>query len=133
MTADKLWHGNGGKVILELHGSNLVKFERARDRLRIMGGMGHGLDESMLQEAISLGANMMFINEDHRSFVWQANLQEVLAKSRIRTIGNIRRRCFDLRHFDLVEGIAPAWYPKRNLETSETQAEQLSLFAGASS
>ena len=130
MSASKRWYGNGGRVVLELHGSSLVKHERSKDRLRIMQCMGHGVDESSLQEALRLGATEIFINEDNRRLVWAADLKEILPKSQIRAIAGIRRRCFDLRRFEIVEGIAPAWYPKRNQEASK--AEQLSLFEGVS-
>ena len=115
---------------MELHGSKLVKHERSKDRLRIMQLMGHGVDESSLQEALRLSATEIYINEDNRRLVWAADLKEILPKSQIKVIAGIRRRCFDLRQFEIVEGIAPAWYPKRNQETSE--AEQLSLFEGVS-
>ena len=130
MSASKRWYGNGGRVVLELHGSALVKHEQSRYRLRIMQCMGHAIDEATLQEALRLGATEIFINEDNRRLVWAADLKEILGKSQIKVIAGIRRRCFDLRQFELVEGIAPAWYPKRNQETSE--AEQLSLFEGVS-
>ena len=130
MSASKRWHGNGGRVVMELHGSALVKHERSKDRLRIMQCMGHAIDEATLQEALRLGATEIFINEDNRRLVWVADLKEILVKSPIKAIAGIRRRCFDLRQFEIVEGIAPAWYPKRNQETSE--AEQLSLFEGVS-
>ncbi len=130
MSASKRWCGNGGRVVLELHGSALVKHEKAKDRLRIMQFMGHAIDEATLQEALRLGATEIFINEDNRRLVWAADLKEILGKSQIKVIAGIRRRCFDLRLFTVVEGIAPAWYPKRNQETSE--AEQLSLFEGVS-
>ena len=130
MSASKRWYGNGGRVVLELHGSALVKHEKAKDRLRIMQYMGHAIDEATLQEALRLGATEIFINEDSRRLVWVADLKEILPKSQIRVIAGIRRRCFDLRRFEIVEGIAPAWYPKRNQEASK--AEQLSLFEGVS-
>ena len=130
MSASKRWYGNGGRVVLELHGSKLVKHERSKDRLRIMQCMGHGVDESSLQEALRLSATEIYINEDNRRLVWAADLKEILPKSQIKVIAGIRRRCFDLRQFKLVEGIAPAWYPRRNQEASK--AEQLSLFAGVS-
>lgn len=130
MSASKRWHGNGGRVVMELHGSALVKHERSKDRLRIMQCMGHAIDEATLQEALRLGATEIFINEDSRRLVWAADLKEILPKSQIRAIAGIRRRCFDLRQFEIVEGIAPAWYPKRNHEASE--AEQLNLFEGVS-
>ena len=114
---------------MELHGSAVVKHERSKDRLRIMQLMGHGVDESSLQEALRLGATEIFINEDNRRLVWVADLKEILVKSPIKAIAGIRRRCFDLRQFELVEGIAPAWYPRQQ-KTSE--AEQLSLFGGVS-
>ena len=129
MSASKRWYGNGGRVVLELHGSKLVKHERSKDRLRIMQCMGHGVDESSLQEALRLGATEIYFNEDNRRLVWAADLKEILGKSQIKVIAGIRRRCFDLRQFDLVEGIAPAWYPRQQ-KTSE--AEQLSLFEGVS-
>ena len=129
MSASKRWYGNGGRVVLELHGTALVKHEKAKDRLRIMQLMGHGVDESSLQEALRLGATEIFINEDNRRLVWVADLKEILPKSQIKVIAGIRRRCFDLRQFELVEGIAPAWYPRQQ-KTSE--AEQLSLFGGVS-
>jgi len=130
MSASKRWFGNGGRVVLELHGSALVKHEQSRYRLRIMQCMGHAIDEATLQEALRLDATELYFNEDNRRLVWAADLKEILPKSQIKTIAGIRRRCFDLRQFDLVEGIAPAWYPKRNQETSE--AEQLNLFKGVS-
>jgi hypothetical protein len=130
MSASKQWYGNGGRVVLELHGAALVKRERSKDRLRIMQCMGHAIDEATLQEALRLGATEIFINEDNRRLVWVADLKEILPKSQIKVIAGIRRRCFDLRRFELVEGIAPAWYPKQNQEAS--QAEQLSLFEGVS-
>ena len=130
MSASKRWYGNGGRVVLELHGSALVKRERSKDRLRIMQCMGHGVDESSLQEALRLGATEIYFNEDNRRLVWAADLKEILPKSQIKVIAGIRRRCFDLRQFEIVEGIAPAWYPKRNHEASE--AEQLNLFEGVS-
>ena len=129
MSASKRWYGNGGRVVLELHGSALVKHERSKDRLRIMQFMGHGVDESSLQEALRLGATEIYFNEDNRRLVWAADLKEILPKSQIKVIAGIRRRCFDLRQFELVEGIAPAWYPRQQ-KTSE--AEQLSLFEGVS-
>lgn len=115
---------------MELHGSALVKHEQSKYRLRIMQCMGHAIDEATLQEALRLGATEIFINEDNRRLVWAADLKEILGKSQIKVIAGIRRRCFDLRHFELVEGLAPAWYPKRNQEASEAEAEQLSLFEG---
>ena len=130
MSASKRWYGNGGRVVLELHGSALVKHEQSRYRLRIMQCMGHAIDEATLQEALRLGATEIFINEDNRRLVWVADLKEILPKSQIRAIAGIRRRCFDLRQFEIVEGIAPAWYPKRNQEASK--AEQVSLFGGVS-
>ena len=130
MSASKRWYGNGGRVVLELHGSALVKHEQSRYRLRIMQCMGHAIDEATLQEALRLGATEIFINEDNRRLVWAADLKEILPKSQIRAIAGIRRRCFDLRQFEIVEGIAPAWYPKRNQEASK--AEQVSLFGGVS-
>jgi hypothetical protein len=130
MSASKRWYGNGGRVVLELHGSALVKHERSKDRLRIMQYMGHAIDEATLQEALRLGATELYFNEDNRRLVWAADLKEILPKSQIKVIAGIRRRCFDLRRFEIVEGIAPAWYPKRNQEASK--AEQLSLFEGVS-
>lgn len=115
---------------MELHGSALVKHERSKDRLRIMQYMGHAIDEATIQEALRLGATEIYFNEDSRRLVWAADLKEILVKSPIKTIAGVRRRCFDLRLFTVVEGIAPAWYPKRNQETSE--AEQLNLFEGVS-
>ena len=130
MSASKRWHGNGGRVVMELHGSALVKHERSKDRLRIMQCMGHAIDEATLQEALRLGATELYFNEDNRRLVWVADLKEILVKSPIKAIAGIRRRCFDLRQFEIVEGIAPAWYPKRNQEASK--AEQVSLFGGVS-
>ena len=129
MSASKRWYGNGGRVVLELHESAIVKHERSKDRLRIMQCMGHGVDESSLQEALRLGATEIYFNEDNRRLVWAADLKEILPKSQIKVIAGIRRRCFDLRRFKIVEGIAPAWYPRQQ-KTSE--AEQLNLFEGVS-
>jgi hypothetical protein len=42
--------------VLELRGEALIKHERSKDRLRVLGGKGHAIDESMLQEALRLGA-----------------------------------------------------------------------------
>jgi hypothetical protein len=102
----KQWDGNRGKIVLELRGEVLVKHERSKDRLRVLGGKGHAVDESMIQEALLLGAKEIYINEDSRRLVWRADL--LGTKPDVRTIARIRRRCFDLRLFELVEGVERA-------------------------
>lgn len=131
MSARKHWYGNRGKIVLELHGDALVKHERSKDRLRVLGEKGHAVDEAMFQEALSLGAKEIFINEDSRRLVWRAKLADI--RPDVRTIAGIRRRCFDLRYFELVEGLsnAPEWYinrPRTEEPTKKPQSAQLGLF-----
>lgn len=131
MTARKHWYGNRGKIVLELHGDALVKHERSKDRLRVLGEKGHAVDEAMFQEALSLGAKEIFINEDSRRLVWRANLADI--RPDVRTIAGIRRRCFNLCFFELVEGIehAPEWYinrPRTEEKAIEPPQEQGLLF-----
>ena len=131
MTARKHWYGNRGKIVLELHGENLVKHERSKDRLRVLGEKGHAIDESMYQEAVSLGARELFINEDSRRLVWRAKLADI--RPDVRTIAGVRRRCFDLRLFELVEGVenAPEWYinrPRTEEPRKRPEPAQLGLF-----
>ena len=131
MTARKHWYGNHGKIVLELHGGALVKHEHSKDRLRVLGEKGHAIDEQMYQEALSLGAKEIFINEDSRRLVWRAKLADI--RPDVRTIAGVRRRCFDLRNFDLVEGIehAPEWYvnrPREERKQKEPPREQGLLF-----
>ncbi|WP_029165549.1 MULTISPECIES: hypothetical protein [Aminiphilus] len=123
----KRWYGNRGKIVLELRGEALIKHERSKDRLRVLGGKGHAIDESMLQEALRLGAKVLYINEDSRRLVWRADLRDI--KPDVRTIAGIRRRCFDLRFFELVEGVEHApewWYVKR--PPKRLEPAQLGLF-----
>lgn len=129
----KQWHGNG-KVVLQLFDNgNLVKFEKAKDRLRVLSGMGHGIDEAMIREALFLGAKTLFISEDSQKIVWRAELEEVMPISQVRTICGIRRRCFDLRLFTIVKGIedAPNWYVSRPAAKPkpEPKGEQMTMFA----
>jgi hypothetical protein len=130
MTAVKQWRGNHGRIVLELYGDALVKHERSKDRLRVLGETGHAIDEQMYREAVSLGARELFINEDSRRLVWRAKLADI--KPDVRTIAGVRRRCFDLRNFDLVEGVedAPGWYQFRPREEKpiEPPREQGLLF-----
>lgn len=131
MTARKHWYGNHGRIVLELHGNALVKHERSKDRLRVLGDKGHAVDESMIQEAISLGAKEIFINEDSRRLVWRAKLADI--RPDVRTIAGVRRRCFNLCFFELVEGIehAPEWYvnrPREEQKQKEPPREQGLLF-----
>ncbi len=130
MTARKHWYGNHGRIVLELHGGALVKHEHSKDRLRVLGEKGHAIDEQMYQEALSLGARELFINEDSRRLVWRADIADLPRD--VRTIAGVRRRCFDLRNFDLVEGVedAPGWYQFRPREEKpiEPPREQGLLF-----
>ena len=131
MTARKHWYGNHGKIVLELHGENLVKHERSKDRLRVLGEAGHAVDECMIQEALSLGAKEIFINEDSRRLVWRAKLADI--RPDVRTIAGVRRRCFNLCFFELVEGVenAPEWYinrPREEQKQKEPPREQGLLF-----
>ena len=131
MTARKHWYGNRGKIVLELHGDALVKHEKSKDRLRVLGDKGHAVDESMIQEALSLGAKEIFINEDSRRLVWRAKLADI--KPDVRTIAGVRRRCFNLCFFELVEGVenAPEWYvnrPRTEEPRKQPQSSQLGLF-----
>ena len=131
MSARKHWYGNRGKIVLELHGDALVKHEKSKDRLHVLGDKGHAVDEYMMQEALSLGAKEIFINEDSRRLVWRAKLADI--KPDVRTIAGVRRRCFNLCFFELVEGIenAPEWYvnrPRTEEPTKKPQSSQLGLF-----
>jgi len=131
MTARKHWYGNHGKIVLELHGENLVKHEKSKDRLRVLGEKGHAIDEQMYQEALSLGARELFINEDSRRLVWRADIADLPRD--VRTIAGVRRRCFNLCFFELVEGIehAPEWYvnrPREEQKQKEPPREQGLLF-----
>jgi len=131
MTARKHWYGNRGKIVLELHGDALVKHEKSKDRLRVLSEKGHAVDECMIQEALSLGAKEIYINEDSRRLVWRAKLADIIPD--VRTIAGIRRRCFDLCLFELVEGIenAPEWYihrPRTEEPPKKPQSSQLGLF-----
>ena len=130
----KVWHGNHGKVVLQLFDNgSLVKHEKSVHRLTSLGGMGHGIDAYMVDEAISLGAKSLYISEDGQRIVWEAELEKVMPLSVIKNICGIRRRCFDLRHFSIVKGIenAPSWYINRPVEKpkpEQPKVEQLSLF-----
>ena len=131
MTARKHWYGNRGKIVLELHGGALVKHEHSKDRLRVLGEKGHAIDEQMYQEALSLGARELFINEDSRRLVWRADIADLPRD--VRTIAGVRRRCFNLCFFELVEGIehAPEWYvnrPREEQKQKEPPREQGVLF-----
>ncbi len=131
MTARKHWYGNHGRIVLELHGENLVKHEKSKDRLRVLGEKGHAIDESMYQEAVSLGARELFINEDSRRLVWRADIADLPRD--VRTIAGVRRRCFNLCFFELVEGVerAPEWYvnrPREEQKQKEPPREQGVLF-----
>ena len=129
----KHWYGNG-KVVLQLFDNgSLVKFEKAKDRLTTLGGMGHAIDIDMMEEAVALGAKTFYISEDGQRIVWEAELERVMPLSVIKNICGIRRRCFDLRHFSIVKGIesAPSWYINRPVEKpkpEQPKVEQLSLF-----
>ncbi len=133
MKAIKHWYGNG-KIVLELHDNGaLVKHERSKDRLRILGGMAHAIDADMVDEAIALGAETLFISEDGQKIVWEAGLSEVMPLSTIKNIRGIRRRCFDLRNFSIAKGIenAPSWYLFKAAEKEpkpEPKSEQLVMF-----
>ena len=131
MTARKHWYGNRVKIVLELHGDALVKHERSKDRLRVLGEKGHAIDEQMYQEAISLGAKEIFINEDSRRLVWRADIADLPRD--VRTIAGVRRRCFNLCFFELVEGVenAPTWYvnrPRTEEPPKRPEPAQLGLF-----
>ena len=131
MTARKHWYGNHGRIVLELYGDALVKHERSKDRLHVLADRGHAVDECMIQEALSLGAKEIFINEDSRRLVWRADIADLPRD--VRTIAGVRRRCFNLCFFELVEGIehAPEWYinrPRTEEPTKKPQSAQLGLF-----
>ena len=141
MTAVRTWVGNRGRVVLTLHaGGLLVKSEKSVDRLHVLGDRGHGIDVSMIAEALSLGAKTLEIEEDGGAYVWCAELAPLLAKSKVVTLAGVRRWALLLTEFDLVKGEAPGWYidaqaRKKIAERREADAgnEQLSLFDGATS
>lgn len=136
MTAVRSWTGNHGRVVLTLHSDGrLVKSEKSRDRLNVLSGRGHAIDCSMIAEALSLGAATLEIREDGGAYVWCAELEPLIGKSKVLTLAGVRRWAFYLSDFDLVRGVAPDWYieaqaKKRCAERREAVAgnEQLSLF-----
>ena len=139
MTAARTWVGNRGKIVLTLHaGGLLVKSEKAVDRLHVLGDRGHGIDVSMLDEALKAGARTLEIREDGGAYVWCAELAPLLAKSKVVTLAGVRRWALYLEYFDLVEGVEPDWYAeaqakKRCAERREAGAGnvQMSLFDDA--
>ena len=89
----------------------------------------------MIAEALSLGAETLEIREDGGAYVWRAELEPLIGRSKVVTLAGVRRWAFYLEHFDLVRGVAPDWYieaqaKKRFAERREAVAgnEQLPLF-----
>ena len=136
MTDLRQWTGNHGLAVLTLHADGkLVKVEKSRDRLHVLGDRGHAVDCSMIAEALSLGAETLEIREDGGAYVWRSELAPLIGKSKVVTLAGVRRWAFYLEHFDLVRGVAPDWYieaqaKKRFAERREAVAgnEQLPLF-----
>ena len=131
------WTGNHGRVVLTLHsGGRLVKSEKSRDRLHVLGDRGHAIDCPMIDEALSLGAKTLEIEEDGGAYVWRAELAPLLAKSKTAKLAGVRRWALYLEYFDLVKGEAPDWYidaqaRKKIAERRESAGagnEQLPLF-----
>ena len=137
MTDLRQWTGNHGLAVLTLHADGkLVKVEKSRDRLHVLGDRGHAIDCSMIAEALSLGAATLEIREDGGAYVWKADIEPLIGKSKVLTLAGVRRWAFLLTEFDLVKGIAPDWYieaqaKKRCAERRESAGagnEQLPLF-----
>ena len=133
------WTGNHGRVVLTLHaGGLLVKSEKAVDRLHVLGDRGHGIDVSMIDEALKAGAKTLEIREDGGAYVWKADIEPLIGRSKVVVLAGVRRWALYLEYFDLVKGEAPGWYidaqaRKKIAERREADAgnEQLSLFDGA--
>ena len=134
MTDLRQWTGNHGLAVLTLHADGkLVKVEKSRDRLHVLGDRGHAIDCSMIAEALSLGAETLEIREDGGAYVWRSELAPLIGKSKVVTLAGVRRWAFYLEHFDLVRGVAPDWYieaqeRKRYSERRENGSMQMSLF-----
>jgi hypothetical protein len=135
MTAIKHWRNDRGVVVLTLHDNgSLVKFEKAKDRLRAMSYMGHAVDKDAFDEGVELGATTLWISEDGGRIVWEGKIEDVLSRSRIITIYGTARRAFDLRYFKINQGLenAPSWYTEAARPApavkEEPKQEQLGLF-----
>ena len=134
MTILRQWTGNHGRIVLTLHaGGLLVKSEKSCDRLHVTGDRGHGIDVSMIAEAIEAGAKTLEIREDAETLVWRAEIAPLLAKSRVMTLAGVKRWALYLEHFDLVKGDAPDWYAeakarKQYAERRDSENVQLPLF-----
>ena len=135
MTAVKHWRNDRGVVVLTLHDNgSLVKFEKAKDRLRAMSNMGHAVDKDAFDEGVELGAKTLWISEDGGRIVWEGKIEEILPYSRIIHIYGTARRAFDLRYFKINQGLenAPTWYTEAARPTpsvkEEPKQEQLGLF-----
>ena len=135
MTAVKHWRNDRGVVVLTLHDNgSLVKFEKAKDRLRAMSHMGHAIDQDAFDEGVELGATTLWISEDGGRIIWEGKIEDILPRSRIIHIYGTPRRAFDLRNFKINKGLenAPTWYTEAARPTpsvkEEPKQEQLGLF-----
>lgn len=131
-----------GKAYASLVGSTLRKVEREKDRLRVSGGKSYAIDERVLEEAASEGAEVLEIVEKTISGgkrIFRIPLRDIYRLGRRLTIAGISRLAVHLAACELVSGLEEPWRladreellqaEARREEVAAIRAEQGLLFS----
>lgn len=140
--AMKKFTSGQGAVFAKIVGDTLLKYEKERDRLRACGGRAHGIDERLLDEALSAGVKFLEIREqasDGETRVFRIPLDSIKECGRRLVIAGRTRWSVPLSACELASGQAEAWWEeerrarmaadKRRQEVEAIREEQLTLFS----
>jgi len=113
MTITKRFFNSKGHAYASLTADGrLIKNEKEKDRLHILGNRGYAVDVVLVDEALRAGATVLEILEKPLACgqrIYRVPLSDLLKYASIKTLGGVRRYAFSLAIFTLVSGIPEPW------------------------
>ncbi|MPM11907.1 hypothetical protein SDC9_58258 [bioreactor metagenome] len=116
-----------GKAYAALAGNTLRKNEREKDRLRVSGGKSYAIDERVLEEAATEGAEVLEIVEKTISGgkrIFRIPLRDIYRLGRRLTIAGISRLTVPLAACELISGLEEPWRLADREELLQTEARR---------
>jgi len=139
---NRTFFNDRGKAFATLEGNVLRKSEHEKDRLRVTGGKSYAIDERVLEEAATEGAEVLEIVEKTISGgkrIFRIPLRDIYRLGRRLTIAGISRVTVPLAACELISGLEELWRLEdraeilraetRRDEVKEIRAEQGFLFS----
>ncbi len=123
----RCFHNENGRVYASLEGNVLRKSEREKDRLRVSGGKSYAIDERVLEEAATEGAEVLEIVEKAISGgkrIFRIPLRDIYRLGRRLTIAGISRVTVPLAACELISGLEEPWRLADREELLQTEARR---------